>query len=389
MTDAVTSLDWRIDLATGKGDVPYSNLANTLICLRAEYSSELAYDLMLNRAMRRQSEPRAITDDDIADIQEWLQQEIGMRHVSAATVLQAMDHVARENQYHPVQDYFADLVWDFEARVAFLAERYLGCKEQPVEYLRAVSRMFLLAMVARIMQPGCKADYMPVLEGPQGVLKSEFCRILGGEYFSDHLPDISDKDACQHLQGKWLIEIAEMHAFSRAESTSLKSFVSRQEEQYRPPYGRLPVYQPRQCLFIGTSNKDQYLRDETGGRRFWPLKCGDIDIAGLARDRDQLFAEALALRANGERWWPDPGFEERWFKPEQEARYEADDWLPLIAEYVDSKESVTSYGIASNCLEIPKERINAMTGRRIKAIMQLLGWKLKHTKKRNLYVKNG
>ena len=283
--------DWlkRCHLSDKGAPLPILSNASTALACDPEVRDAFAYDEMLRAPVMLHELglvdtcERPVTDEDVINLQKWMQ-DSGLKHIARETVRDAMHLHARERAFHPVRNYLRTLQWDRTKRINVWLARYLGTKLD--DYTQNVGRMFLISMVARIIEPGCKADHMVVLEGPQGELKSTACAVLGGEWFSDNLPDVtSGKEAAQHLRGKWLIEVAEMHAMNRAEAAVLKSFISRTVERYRPPYGRMEVIEPRQCVFIGTTNQSAYLRDPTGGRRFWPVVTGvtsKIDIETLA-----------------------------------------------------------------------------------------------------------
>jgi predicted P-loop ATPase len=357
------------------------NVSNALAALGRMFPETFALDEMAQMVKlmhpvddEKDFKPRPCTDVDVTFVQVELQRA-GLKRVSKEVMHQAVDALAHKRRFHPVRDYLDALKWDGIARIGRLFSTYFGAED--TGYAAAVSQMFMISMVARIYQPGCKADHLPVIEGAQGILKSTGCRVLGGDYFSDNLPEISDgKDAQQHLRGKWLIEIAEMHALGKAEASLLKSFITRQTERYRPSYGRKEVIEQRHCIFIGTTNKDTYLRDETGGRRFWPIKAGTIDVEALARDRDQLFAEAVTRYREGVPWWPDKTFETSVIQPEQAERYEADPWEESIIRYLDDQKpsKITIGGIAQKALGFPTARILTADTRRIANILKSLEW---------------
>ena len=332
--------------------------------------------------------PRLVRDEDVTQVQEWLQHQ-GLPRIVKDTVHQAVDQRARECSFHPVREWLDNLTWDGMERLTGWLQTYLGATN-PQDYLTAIGRMFLIAMVARVFQPGCKVDYMLVLEGDQGAEKSKACAVLAGQWFSDDLPDIHAKDARQHLRGKWLVEIAELAAFTRAESEALKAFITRDCERYRPPYGRKDVAEPRQCVFIGTTNRSVYIKDETGGRRFWPVAVDHVNVVALARDRNQLFAEAVDRFRHGEHWWPDPAFERLHIKPEQDSRYDDDPWEGPINDYVETLSRVRVTDIARLALGFDAiARVGTADQRRIAGVLTSLGWKPDRDYKGRFYARAG
>jgi predicted P-loop ATPase len=360
------------------------NLANAMVALRhAPGLTDLfAFDAMLRaptvaRAIVRDDGtprfPRPVTDADVSALQEKLQ-HLGLRRISAEVVHQAVALRAAERAFHPVRDYLDSLAWDGVPRLDAWLHHYLGAEDTP--YTRAIGRMFLIAMIARIYRPGCKMDYMLVLEGEQGILKSRACAILGGDYYSDNLNDIRHRDSAQHLRGKWLIEIGELSALDRADATALKAFITRDVERYRPPYGRAEVIEPRQCVFVGTTNQSAYLRDATGGRRFWPVRVTRVALDELARDRGQLLAEAVRAFQAGEPWWPSRDFEAEYVQPEQAARYEADAWEEAITQWLASspRSRTTVLEVARQALSMETQRLGTADQRRIGAALERLGW---------------
>jgi predicted P-loop ATPase len=365
-----------------------ANLANAALALRSAPElretfsyDELAHQIIVDRELplaagaeprATGSPPRAFSDADASQVQEWLQRA-GLPKIGREVVHQAIGLRAQERGFHPVREFLDALVWDGVARLDGWLARYM--RADPSPYASAIGSMFLIAAVARVFQPGAKADYVLVLEGEQGAGKSRACAILGGPWFSDSLPDVTrDKDAAQHLRGKWIVEISELSAIGRAEAEALKSFISRPVERYRPPYGRQEVVEPRQCVFIGTTNRSTYLGDDTGGRRFWPVRVGQVDTAALAEDRDKLFAEALVAFRAGAQWWPDADFERDYIRPQQEARFDADAWESAVERFVAGRNRVQVSEVAREALSLETAKVGTKEQRRIAAILSRLGW---------------
>lgn len=243
-------------------------------------------------------------DDYIVETaQHWLAEEHQMDAGSECT-LRGLIRAAKQDCRDPVKEYLLGLKWDEQPRVESWLSVYLGAEPSPIT--AAMGRMWLISGVARVIEPGCKVDHMLVLVGSQGDRKTSALEALCGiEWFQPDLPELRDKDSQQALRGVWIVCMDEMNALRKSDVVELaKNYLTRRVDRYRPSYGRLFISVPRRCIFAGTCNPTQFLHDPTGNRRFWVVPVKNIDVAGIARDRDQLWAEAVSLFQSGKQWWP-------------------------------------------------------------------------------------
>ena len=215
---------------------------------------------------------------------------------------------------------------------------------------------------------------MAILEGPQGIRKSTALRTIAGEYFTDELADLGSKDAAMQARGVWIIELSEVDNLSHAEVARIKAFMSRTTDRFRPPYGMRLVESPRQCVFAGTVNHGTYLRDETGGRRFWPIACGRIDVHALAGDRDQLWAEAKVRFESGCVWWLDSPDLVQLASDQQEARYEGDPWEEVVGPWLESKQTTATSEVLEKCINKPQAQWTQTDKIRAARCLRSQGW---------------
>lgn len=380
----------RLDLSgTPPHTHPAATLDNTTRALRysPDWSGVAGYNEFSNEITmlrpapwleRRRSNafsPRPWTDHDDSLAAIWMQEH--QIRISTPTAAEAIAVHSKNHSFNPLIDYLTSLEWDGQSRVDRFLTNYFGA--QWSDYSCGVSRAWLVSAVARAFQPGCKADHCLVLEGPQGHGKSSALRTLAGEqFFSDYVSeDLASKEAAILCEGVWIVEFSElqgiMHKPSKMED--VKAFLSRSEDRYRPVYGRKIIRSPRRCVFAATTNKAVYMHDEEN-RRFWPLYCTRIDLAGIERDRDQLWAEACTLFYAGEPWYLQ-GYLEGEARKEQAIRYDYDLWQEIIRPWLRGHTDVAASEVAEKCLNI---RVSEMDreGRRDKLkivrCLTALGW---------------
>jgi len=341
-------LDWLSNLDADK----HGNYRNTIDNIRIVLDNDpnLKGKLALNKFEQREiaksnlpwrevnKETRYLNDTDDAGIRHYLEKTYDFTGVQR--IMDAVNLTVRRNAFHPVRDYLNTLVWDGTSRIETLLIDYLGAEDS--EYTRAVTRKALIAAVARVFNPGCKFDYVLVLiSEEQGVGKSTLVKALGLDWFSDSFGSIQGKEAYEAIQGIWILELAELAALKKAEFEQIKHFISKGEDRYRVAYGRRTENFPRQCIFIGTTNNKDFLRDPTGNRRFWPVDtmlqkpAKNVWDEFTREEVGQVWAEALILFKSGEKLYLSKELEET-ARQKQIEHSEQDDRTGLIQRYLDT-----------------------------------------------------
>lgn len=362
------------------------------VCLAIEFDARLrhllAFDEFAQRVVITRPPPwvkanghwdeRQWSDGDSTSLCRFLQ-----RHgliCATGLVYEAVTNVAFNNKFHPVRDYLERLAWDGKSRIDKWLTYYLGA--EVTEFNGAIGVYWLISAVARIFDPGCQVDCALFLVGDQGGGKSTTFKILGGEWFSDDIGELGSKDSQMQMLGKWIFELADLEQFARSDIRRIKAFMSRRIDHFRPPYGRAPVDNKRQCIFGGTTNEDEFLRDPTGDRRFWPVRVATVDLNSLSHDRDQIWAEATTRYRAGEKWHlRDDGLIAK-AKVVQEEHYQRDAWDDILDKYFNRKvvpiTNITVSDLLADAIELPKDKWSRLEQMRVASYLKKNGWRRRH-----------
>lgn len=341
----------------------------------------LKYNIRKNTYVTKRDLPWARAGTSVTDAWEvefrvWAELQLHVRW-SAETVHAGVRAYGQRHHYDPVHEYLQSLRWDGRCRLDDVLIRLAGARDSIAH--RAMMRAWAVSAVRRVLEPGCKADHVLVLEGEQGCGKTTFLRTLaeaagGTGMHSDSLPPIDHKDVYSHLRGPWIIELGEMAALVRVDMAAIKQFITMQIDRYRPPYGRNEEDVPRRCIFAGSLNDNGagWLPDSTGGRRFWPIPIARLDREALLDEVDQLWAEAVAIAATGEPHYL-RGVAADEVAAIQATKHIRDPWRDLLLERVATSTYITNDELWA-CCDVGKAHRDVRAERRIAAAMQILGW---------------
>ena len=360
-------------LAMTKNSGPVASLDNAVRILERwePLAGVLWFDEFHRRILTNKGPSKTVREwldvDDI-DLTVYFQRVLGLQKMTERIVRSAVELFAFRNKRNEPRDWMASLRWDSNPRIESFFVKAFGCEAN--EYTAAVSRNWWVAMAARVFSPGCKFDNMVVLEGFQGKLKSTALNLIGGPWFMEAGETFGTKDFLQTLNGKLLVEIAELDSFSKADVKTIKKTISCRVDTYRASYGRRSQDFPRGCVFVGSTNEDEYLDDPTGGRRFWPLRTNDVDLDYIKANRDQLFAEAAYRYKQGATWWEVPDTARK----EQESRRRVDAWEETLVHWLTGRDKLRLSDIAQGAFSIDQADFDKRSQMRLGAVLRALGW---------------
>lgn len=378
--DASAVVSWEsLDLDTNQGGLPFPTVANAsgIVQKHPRLAGKIWYDSFRDKVYHSlKGGERQWTDADDVDLAVFIQQALRLSKFNVSLVSEGLGHAARRHQRNSLTDWLKSLVWDKTERLETWLGDTLGLELN--EYTMAVSRNWPVAMVARAFVPGCQVDHMVVLEGKMGRGKSRFLEVLAGEWFKSLPMAFGDKEFLQAIQGAWLIEVPDMTGFGKREHSQILATVTIRTDEYRASYGRRSEPHPRVAVFAATSETDDYLNDTRGRRRYWPLRCTDIDLDLLRGMREQVFAEAVAKYRAGVTWYEMPLTTDM----EQLQRADPDLWTDKVAEYAEYQWAqsagkttlITSSLLLENALKIELGDQGQPEKNRISRIMRERGW---------------
>lgn len=358
----------------GSGN-PYTSLHNILkvLALHPKTRERFCFDQFRDCVLIDGKPWRA--DESGGALTALLQDSVRFQTIKSGQVIEAVETFARRAQVHAVRDWLLSIApWDGRERLAQLLALGFGAEAGP--YSGAVGTFALMSAVARVFEPGCFVKMMLVLEGKQDIGKSSGIKLLAGEWYLDCTTKLDSKDFYQEIQGRWIVELSEVAAMMKAGVEEMKAALSRRDDVYRASYGRRAAAHPRQCIFIGTTNRTDWLADESGGSRFLPVNCSKVDLAWIARERAQLWAEALHRYRAVARWEQyAPPIPMESLAEQREARYVPDAWEEMLRSYCASRPHVIIEQFMEDALRLePRDMTQHNKLRVVRILTQRLGW---------------
>lgn len=380
----------RLELSLTSNAQPFANVDNAIRVISGITALKEAiwWDDFQKRVFTTwNGQRREWADEDDIELLQFMQNKIGLARMAKPVVRDALDAYAKRNRRNEFVEWLDELKWDGIERCSSFFSNYIGASFN--EYTSIISQNFWVGLVARGLKPGCKLDNMVVLIGKQATKKTQAIEIIGGKWHIEVNCSIRDKDFLQGLHGKLLVDIGELASFGKADNNFIKSILTTKNDYYRESYGHRHRDHFRSCCLIASTNDQEFLDDVTGGRRYWPIEVGNIDLDALRKDRSQLFAEAYKLYQSGATWWEVPEVA----KMEQEKRRKKDAWEEIIANYLVNTscviQRITVANIATDCLEISISDLDKGKQMRIANALKSLGYFKTHDKLGNFWVKAG